>query len=251
MRIARLILLLLVTGPTLETWAADPDATLPVHRLTVRERGRTLSLSLVLFSAEKHRLRVIDNTDADGRARYSDLREAMKSERCLAGSNGGFFRQTPFSPVGYMIADGRPTGTFDASLWMKGLVVVRGNRMALEHVAEFDVEDSAVTHLLQSGPWLVRAGKPELDNDRARHASRTFIGHDARGTWLLGVSDSCSLQELAGFLRHETVQAVIVVEDALNLDGGPSTGMWSKGVGFDFYRPEDWTVRNFIGVSHR
>ena len=42
---------------------------------------------------------------------------------------------------------------------------------------------------------------------------------------------------------------MVKVSDALNLDGGPSTGLWVKDV--RFYQREKWTVQNYLGVVTR
>lgn len=223
-----------------------------MHRLTLRERDRSLALSIVVFYPERHRLRVIDNATPEGRPIHDNLRQAMKTGgRFLAGCNGGFFRRDPFAPVGFMIGDGRATGEFDPTLWMKGLLVVRGGRPALEPTQGFDATDPTITDLLQTGPWLVRDGRSEPDNNPRRHAARTFIGQGARGDWFIGVSEACSLDELARFLRLPALVSLVDVQRALALDGGPSTGLWARADGFDFYRAEAWTVRNFIGIEPR
>ena len=113
--------------------------------------------------------------------------------------------------------------------------------------------DSTVTGLLQTGPWLVRRGVSQggFSNDETPRR-RTFIATDGQGTWLLGYVSTATLRELAAMLRNATIQGIIPVQDALNLDGGSSSGLWIRqGERAVRYFEEETTVRNFIGIRRR
>jgi len=120
--------------------------------------------------------------------------------------------------------------------------------LSLETIEGFKSGDGEVTQLLQSGPWLVRAGAAEKDNNNLQ-APRTFVGTDGKGVWFIGVTDDCTLQEISDFLGSDQLRVVVGVRDALNLDGGPSTGLWVKDS--RFYQREKWTVQNYLGVVVR
>jgi len=227
---------------------AQDEAVPKLHSLTVRQEGRVIHLWLAVFSANKFSVRVIDNDAPGDGFRFPDLAAAMKAEGCVAGCNASFFDRHPFDPVGLAISDGRKSGRFDPKSWMKGLLVVRAGGPSLESTEGFHPEQAGVVALIQSGPWLVRAGKSETDNSKRPQAARTFIGHNGSGDWFIGTSDACSLQELATLLRGEIVRAVIEVQGALNFDGGPSTCLWLKRKYSDFYLREGASVRNFIGL---
>lgn len=229
--------------------SAEEAATLTVRSLSFQGSRRVVQVWLTTFNAERHALRVIDNTAAGQPYRYADLSSAMRAEGCVAGCNGGFFERTPFSPSGYLISDGRASGVFKATSWMKGILVVRKGGLSLESINGFQPGDAEITQLLQSGPWLVRAGSAEKDNNAKSQAPRTFVGTGNNGVWFIGVIDDCTLQELADFLGGEKIREVVNVRDALNLDGGPSTGLWVKSA--RFYRREKWTVQNYLGVVPR
>jgi len=228
--------------------ADEPSAPAIVLReVSVDSGGRSLRISLLVFPGKDFRIRVIDNAAGDDQPRFLTLGQAMEKVDSLAGCNGGFFERKPFSPVGFMISAGQRTGQFDPASWMKGLLVVRGATATLESTATFqDTPD--VTELIQTGPWLVRSGLAELDDSRTQLAKRTFIGHDAHGTWVIGASERCTLRELAVALKNAEVTAVLDLQFALNFDGGPSTGLWLKGTSRNFYLPERWPVRNFVAI---
>lgn len=221
---------------------------LTVKRLTFQGGRREVQVWITMFSPAQHDLRVIDNVAPGHPYRYVDLSMAMRGEGCAAGCNGSFFERYPFVPAGYMISDGVATGTFDVRNWMKGLIVVRGGVLSLEATEGFDAGEPGITQLLQSGPWLVRAGRAVPDQNPLQ-AARTFIGTDGNGGWFIGMSDDCSLHDLAEFLAGDAMRAVVNVREVLNLDGGPSTGFWVRGA--RYYHREKWTVRNFIGLAPR
>jgi exopolysaccharide biosynthesis protein len=234
---------------------SDRDApgrtSLPLHSLTLNVSGREVRLWLALFEADKFTVRVIDNAASATAADppYSNLEAAMRATGCVAGCNASFFNRQPFDPVGLMISDGRKTGSYNPKSWMKGLLVVRADGPALELTDTFQPDQPGVTALIQSGPWLVRAGRSETDDNNTQQARRTFIGHNGHGVWFLGASEDCTLQELANCLRGAAVRAVVDVQAALNFDGGPSSGLWIKGTPANFYEREGWVVRNFIGLE--
>ena len=195
---------------------------------------------------------VIDNGPRRAEAPYRNLADAMERLRCEAGTNGGFFDIATFQPNGLMIGQGRSVGQFDRKNWAEGVLAVRDGTPILVDRDRFEL-DPALTELLQSGPWLVRRGISQsgYQNDEMRRR-RTFIATDGRGTWLLGYVSGSTLRELAVALRSTAISSVMPVEDALNLDGGPSSGLWiRRGAEPSRYIEEETIVRNFIGIRTR
>lgn len=239
--------LMAATGWTEEA-ITQPTATL--HELSVRLGDRSIRISTVIFASKDFSIRVIDNATAEDAAKFLNLDSAMESNGCVAGCNGGFFSRKPFAPVGGMISDGRQTSAVDSNSWMIGLLVVQNGQPSLSATDSFQPTPD-ITDLLQSGTWLVRAGLPETDSSRPQVARRTFVCHDGKGTWAIGASERCTLLELAKILKSPEITAIIDIQEALNFDGGPSTGLWCKKDFDNFYLAEKWAVRNFIGISPR
>lgn len=229
--------------------ASDPY--LSVEEFALRHEGRSARLWLTFFSAERFELRVIDNASLDAAPRYRNLESALLALGAAAGTNGGFFNREPFDAVGLMRCDHRSLSAFDPKSWMKGLLVVRASGFALESVVGFDPEAADLVDALQTGPWLVRDGRPETNNSRTGLAPRAFVGTDGRGQWFLGASTDCSLHDLSHFLCADSVLAHLEVHAALNLDGGPSAALWVRRGARDFYRQEKWPVRNYLAVLPR
>ena len=227
---------------------AEPSPRL--HKVVAEQNGRKITITFVIFSDKDFLIHVIDNAEANDAAKFLNLASAMESNGCVAGCNGGFFNRKPFDPIGGMISAGQQTSAIDLNSWMKGLLVVRSGQPALIATDSFQPTPDT-TDLLQSGTWLVRAGQPETDSSRTQMARRTFICHNGKGVWAIGVSERCTLLELATILKSPEITTVLDIQEALNFDGGPSTGLWLKQSPENFYLPEKWAVRNYIGIVPR
>lgn len=230
-------------------FAAAPSAasSLVVREIVARDSAQLFRVSLVVFNARDYRVRIVDNAKPDGSPKFIRLSDAMESLHGLAGCNGGFFTRVPFDPFGLMIVGGRKFGAFDRASWMNGVLVARDGTCALEPSSSFEITPP-ITEALQSGPWLVRDGRSESSFEQQQIARRTFIGKSSDGRWAIGVCSACTLATLSRVLRNDAVVAAIDLTLALNLDGGPSSGLWAKAGPRNFYEPEGWAVRNFVGV---
>jgi exopolysaccharide biosynthesis protein len=240
--------LMAISGQAAE--AKSAAAAVALHTARLATGVRDVSVTLAVFAEQDFRIRVIDNPGEYKNGKYSTLSAAMNATGCVAGCNGSYFEQIPFAPVGLMISEGVRIGRCNQDTWMKALLVIRGNRPALESSASFQ-DSPDITDAVQAGPWLVRKGVAESDNNKQRVARRTFICRDLHGQWALGVSDPCSLQELSLLLKSPEITAILDIQEAMNFDGGPSTGLWCKQEAGSFYQQERWTVRNYIGISPR
>lgn len=232
--------------------AAEASPVVARHEVAVQVKDRAFKLWLLSFDPARVGVRVLDNPHRNGRWRFDSLPAAMEAAHCLAGVNGSFFRPeaSPIVPAGLVISDGRRVMPLDGTSWMRGVFAVRTDGLALGRTEEF-TEDARIVAALQSGPWLVRDAQAAADLDPRRIAKRTFVATDGSGRWALGIAEPCSLHELAQALRHAHVRDVLEIATALNLDGGPSTGLWQKEAPGAFYLPEGWPVSNFIGLVAR
>lgn len=82
-----------------------------------------------------------------------------------------------------------------------------------------------------TGPWLLRSGEipgwVEKGNEAWSHYARTAVGLSADTVFLVAsihqAHNAASMVDLARALRQ------LGCTDAVNLDGGPSTGLWAQG----------------------
>ena len=149
--------------------------------------------------------------------------------------NAGYF--TPeYRPTGLLVSNGETLSPFVSSGGAagSGVLLVENREVGLfrrEDIKSRGFEGADLA--IQAGPRLLEAdGRPGIHSDNGQHANRSFIGADARGRLMLGVvyrADSGlgggpSLYELQALLL-ELEPHTPRVAFALNLDGGPSTGL--------------------------
>jgi len=203
---------------------------------------------VVRFRAADFDLVVLDRGPRRDGALYADLADALDRNRCVAGTNGGFFDTATFRPNGLLISEGRSSGAYDRKNWAGGVLVVRQGKLILADQASF-TPDANVTQLIQTGPWLVRGAKSQwgFTNDESP-AQRTFIATDGAGTWLLGHVGGSTLLQLAILLTSPELKAILPIREALNLDGGPSSALWVREGATTTYLREKVPVRNYVGV---
>ena len=79
---------------------------------------------------------------------------------------------------------------------------------------------------VQAGPFIIDPGGAVGVRAMAARAKRSLIALDARGRVMLLVTGSLTLHHVAMLLHdHAPALGLEQVERALNLDGGPSTGL--------------------------
>lgn len=77
----------------------------------------------------------------------------------------------------------------------------------------------------------------------------TFIATGQAGHWVIGIAENVGLLELAGILATPGIITEFSSKRALNLNGGPSTGLWFKTAdGRENLDKPGWIVRNGIAV---
>ncbi|MBL9129757.1 MAG: phosphodiester glycosidase family protein [Verrucomicrobiaceae bacterium] len=209
-------------------------------------------LHLVFFDESKVTLRVLSNP---GRGSEKQLDDWGREQKALAVCNGGYFDLSDRSPSGLEIADGVRSGAFVNRGADGGSFIVRDGKAALVWDTEFR-DDPKITAMVQCSPWLVSEGRPwtppqPSDKPEPKNA-RTFILTDGAGHWAIGTAQNVGLVELAGILASPGAIPDFSVKRALNLDGGPSTGMWFKTAdGRENLDKPGWIVRNGIAVMPR
>jgi hypothetical protein len=157
-----------------------------------------------------------------------DLRTSLTESGARIVVNGGFWDRDN-EPEGLAISGGRELTPFDLELG-GGVLVVRNRRAELLDAEEFTLP-SDVDFAVQCKPRLVVGGANNLRRDDGRRAQRTALCIRDEGRvvdLILAVSE---VRE-AGPSLYELALALVEhgCEQALNLDGGPSSGaVWREG----------------------
>jgi hypothetical protein len=194
-----------------------------VHK---KVKGREeLELNLVFFDMKNARARLVAQT-ARQRFEAKTLTELAVGTGAVAGWNCGYF--TPeFGPSGLEIAQGVRAGTWQQGLPFGGVLCVQKGTLALLPDSQFR-DDPAITDLVQSCPMLIQKGAVLSGIGGMDQVARTFIATDGAGKWVGGFCARAALGDLADVLIAREVLHEFRVESALNLDGGPSSGIWWK-----------------------
>lgn len=136
--------------------------------------------------------------------------------------NGGYFTSA-YTATGLVVVDGQADGVSYGDF--AGMLAITEAGPALRWLRERPYDpDEPLQYALQSFPLLVRPGGavgfPDEDGLRAR---RTVVAQDRDGRFLFLVASRghFTLHTLSRFL----VESDLNVAVALNLDGGPSSGM--------------------------
>jgi exopolysaccharide biosynthesis protein len=245
------ILVLAMLLPSVNVFAAGAeDKRISFHEVKFElSNGKPCRLSMVLFHQSDFTLKVISNGVDMAEPSYRNLSEVSEQNGCVAVTNGGFFDINPFSPVGYTMIDGLLIAGRPNKPWMSGVVMMKGDQMLLGDIDELLNRKPAET-ALQSGPRLVKDGIPEKDLKDERLAYRTFIGRGDKGKWVMGIASACTLRDLSHFLVAPEMQDLIKLDYVLNLDGGPSSGLFFKGTDDQpsVLLGGTATVQNFLGL---
>jgi exopolysaccharide biosynthesis protein len=209
-------------------------------QLTVREgvtQGRTVRVSAVGFSPRSVRLRVVPNADPPQK-----LAEIALRERALAGCNASYFHADG-TPLGLVVSDGKRLHPQERAKLLSGVVAVRGGNLHLKRASEFTL-DATVTQAVQSGPWLLERGRAVEGLESTKRARRTIVATDGRGRWWFLLTSAATLAEAASLLEGAPLFEGAKLRDALNMDGGSSSCLWSPSLS----EPEYGTVVNFLLV---
>ncbi len=140
----------------------------------------------------------------------------------LVTVNGGFFTEE-FIATGRIVVDGVASGLSYEGFG--GMIVINGGSIEVRSLVERPyVPNEPSQHALQSFPLLIKPnGELGFPDETGRKARRTVIGQDVNGRILLILThqSSFTLHQLALYLLQSDLQ----LHTALNLDGGPSTGL--------------------------
>ena len=239
----------IVWGQLSPSGAQSEDAMIGGARhVTIQVPGKTLvTLSLVCFREDKFRMSVVTNLLPP-----ADRHIAGKAldTRAVAGCNGGYFATRDLKAYGLEIAEGVTSGKFVEGGPLAALFGIRNDAPFIATEKEFHLTPE-ISGLVQCSPLLVDQGWIFHDTGDIAVA-RTFVMTDGKGQWAIGSADRLTLNDLATLLARPGLVQGFRVQRAMNLDGGPSTGLWWQDRdGKAHEQRERWRVRNMIMVVPR
>lgn len=165
--------------------------------------------------------------------------------------NGGFF-DADGRPIGLAISDGLQLAKLARNL-SGGVMISDGSHVTLLPSEGFSLPDGGKNSFaIQCRPRLVVDGHPNVKSDDGKRAERTALcardgGRTVDVVIVRGSDDSESPgPSLFALARH---LASVGCEAALNLDGGPSTGVaWREGESIRLLAPRN-PVRHVVAFT--
>ncbi len=233
----------------------DPGKSLTYRKKSILKKGDTAffssrSLQMVWFDDRNFTFKVIDNGGGE-KANYSSLADAMAKNRCSAGCNGGFFLKG-YAPSGLMISGGESLGKWGTGSLLSGAIFA-DLAQAPQLIRRAEYKPGSAMELIQAGPFLVDQSKKVKGLSTENPRRRTFVLHDGKHLFAIGLSDSFTLDELAEILSQPGIFGDTKIHRALNLDGGTSSGIfYDRGPERVNVIVEPFKrVRNFVGIVPR
>jgi uncharacterized protein YigE (DUF2233 family) len=148
----------------------------------------------------------------------------QKSTDAKVLMNGGYFDSNN-QPEGLLVSNGQTFGTSYQGFGGMLSVDQQGNT-SLRSLSEqpYDPDTDQLTQATQSSPMLMINGKRTQFDANAASQRRSIVATDMQGRLLFIASPdaSFSLDEIADLLASSDLS----IKDALNLDGGASTGLY-------------------------
>jgi exopolysaccharide biosynthesis protein len=207
------------TAPSLNTWVtAAPGIELRYEQWT-SEGNNQDAVTIVRLDPKRIHLSVAYQSTLP-----PTMSDWMKQTQGRVLINGGYFDKNN-KPTGLLIADGQAYGA--SYQGFGGMISVDAQgRIHLRSLSQepYDPQNEQLQQAAQSSPMLMLNGKRTQFQANAASQRRSVIATDTHGHLLLIISpnDAFSLDELADLL----VSSDLSLQNALNLDGGASTGLY-------------------------
>lgn len=230
-----------------------------VSRQSLGAHVELVQLTLLRGPAPGGRAHLVyaDPAHIDISVRLNEARSplARLDSDALLTMNGAFF--TPgYAPTGLLVSEGRQLHPFikEAGGAGSGVIVLENDEVELIERDLVGTRDLSKSRLaIQAGPRVIEAnGAPGIRKDDGVRAHRSFIGRSEDGRLALGVvlgpsgwSSGPSLFELQRVLSDHALGSGRL-HVALNLDGGPSTGMYLRHPDHRVNEPESATVYSYL-----
>lgn len=152
---------------------------------------------------------------------HASVEEMAHYAKAPIAINGGFF-DIDFRPLGLRVGHHRQLSPPKPISWWKILYIIH-NKPYLVGMNQYRAETRAIDFAIQSGPRLISHGKiPRL---KAGIAERTAIGITDHAQIILLVTENNPMTTVA--LAALMQAAPLACQEALNLDGGSSTQIYT------------------------
>lgn len=166
--------------------------------------------------------------------------------------NGGYFKED-YTPAGGIIINEEVSGalTHSGKNGYTGMILIEDGDLELRYLPEDQYEDSEeADYGIQSFPTLILpGGLPGVEKDSGKTGARSLIAKDKDGNILFikTLSGTITLYETMNFLLDSDLN----IDIAINLDGGPSSGLVVYGGEQEYVYDSLSLVPNVISVHSK
>ena len=150
-----------------------------------------------------------------------------RGQRAAAMVNGGYF-DASFQPAGLVVQEGQAVSEMSQKPALSGVVAVfEGGELFLIPRSKY-LPNRGIHSAIQAGPFIIDpGGTMGIRSDDLKKAKRTAVGQTVSGEIVFITTTPCTLYQLADILvNHYDTIGVARFDRVLNLDGGPSTGLY-------------------------
>ncbi len=204
--------------------------------------GSMQSIAVIKYPARKFRMEILHRPGETAGA-TGDLAEDAGAEFAV---NAGYFNMKKLCPSVYFRVGDEVLGhTYPNEVYrvdgIIGLKGKKGRRIIIEKsdTTQYEQVAGRCHTVLASGPLLVDDGEivvPEVKGEKYfydRRHPRSVVGTDEAGNVYLVVIDGRFPGQADGTTIYETayISSLLGMKDALNLDGGGSSALWSEETG--------------------
>lgn len=194
-----------------------------------------------ILRPDKVELKIVDQPLRD--KEHATIKQAVLREKGFLGINGGYF-DLSFQPDGWCVVDGKEITPPSGKKILSGLLSIPKGKK-IPRLDLFSNRPAEVFSAIQTGPFLIDpGGKMGIRQKDGPLAPRTVIAQTAKSLVIITTSP-ITLYDLADQLTTLYV-ADEKIDRALNLDGGPSTGIFLQSGDYTIDEPEHWPVRNIL-----
>lgn len=245
--IATLIASLAAAGALLRSrpsWKIELDvpiisaASLNVHRVKFKRGDVSFEAIIARMPRNGAKAKLVDLPEG------KSLADAARDEGAMLAINGGYFDDA-FLPVGLIRINDQETGSLLDQPPLSGLVVI--DSAGTINVAKRDPAAlSFAASAFQAGPFLIEpGGEVGIHSSDGKAAERTILAMDDRNVFVI-LMTPVTLFDAADALIAWPALGGASLDRALNLDGGPSSGVIIDAAGSRIQKPPRGRIRNTI-----
>jgi uncharacterized protein YigE (DUF2233 family) len=196
-----------------------------------KESVLNLRLTAVRLDSKRFALRIVKNPVKDRKK----LLDVARAEKVPVLVNGAYFGPAD-EPVTLLVSGGKALSKPNAKLPRSGIFTLdEQGRAAVRRLDEVKPPYKGLDFAVQNSPWLVAGGRAIYTETKVEHRDGEFPARRYRRTGL-GISpdggvvflvcdDGIWLAGFAEVLAAPEATGGFGLDAAINLDGGPSTGM--------------------------